>query len=121
MNQHGTVALGLLVLFVSPIARAQVCQPGELRVLVKDSQEGSIYDAKVRVGSDSEEVATRTTPASGLAEFQQVPCGSWTVKAIKDGFEDSIATVEFKGEPVVEITLTMNPRINQSSLDVTDT
>ena len=26
--------------------------PGELRVLVKDSQEAPIYDAKVRVGSD---------------------------------------------------------------------
>src|SRR5271154_4522925 len=93
MNRHtafGYVVRALLVLCACAAARAQTCQ-GELRVLVKDSQEGPIYAAKVRVGSDSAEVATQSTPASGVAEFENVPCGVWTVRAIKDGFEDTSA------------------------------
>src|SRR5271166_440997 len=88
------LAGGFLFLCVYASANAQTCQPGELRVLVKDSQEAAIYVARVRVGSDDLEVATLSTPASGLAEFEQVPCGAWTVKASKEGFEDSIATIE---------------------------
>jgi hypothetical protein len=41
-----------LLLLACGIAFGQECQPGELRVLVKDSQEASIYDAKGLVGSD---------------------------------------------------------------------
>ena len=111
----------LLALLLSASAAAQTCPPGELRVVVKDSQEGPIYDARVRIGTESAELATQSTPASGLAEFEKVPCGTWTVKATKDGFEDSAVTVEIKGEAAAEIGVTMNPKINRSSLDVTDT
>ena len=113
------VLLGLCACATAP---AQTCQPGELRVLVKDSQEATIYGAKVRVGSASVEVATQSTPASGLAEFPEVPCGAWTVTASKDGFEDSTSTIgitaDNAGEPATEITLTMNPAANRSSVDV---
>jgi hypothetical protein len=117
-NARGCVIALLLGLCACATAAAQSCQPGEIRVLVKDSQEAPIYDAKVRVGSDATEVATQSTPASGLAEFEAVPCGTWTVKAVKEGFEDASASVEITGAPPVEITLTMNPKANRSSVDV---
>src|SRR5580698_10253176 len=96
MRQHGSdlrrcqtrrspaVCATILALFLSILANAQTCQPGELRVLVKDSQEAPIYDAKVRLGTDTSEFATQPTPASGIAEFEQVPCSAWTVKVTKD-------------------------------------
>ena len=129
MNERGTdfrrpaircVLAGLLLVCACAAARAQTCQPGELRVLVKDSQEATIFAAKVRVGSDSVEVATQSTPASGLAEFENVPCGSWTVKATKEGFEDAGATVGItdEGDSVFEVTLTMDPQTSRSSIDV---
>ena len=83
---------GLLILCACAAVKAQTCEPGELRVLVKDSQEAPIYSAKVRVGSDATEVATQTTQTSGVTEFEHVPCGAWSVKATKDGFDGRIFT-----------------------------
>jgi hypothetical protein len=106
-------------------APAQICLPGELRVFVKDSQEGPIYDAQVRVASaataDSTEAGTHQTPATGLADFENVGCGYWMVRASKEGFEDAAATAQITGPGVVEISLTLSPQINKSSIDVTDT
>jgi hypothetical protein len=98
----------------------QTCKPGELRVLVKDSQEAPVYNATVRVGSDTVEVGSQGTPAQGFAEFQNVPCGVWTVRARKDGFEEAIGTAEIHGEGVVLVSLTLQPQINRSSVEVTD-
>ncbi len=121
MNRTACSALGgLLLLFVCASARAQDCQPGELRVIVKDSQEAPIYDAKVRLESTSVEAGLQSTPASGVAEFQNISCGAWTVKASKAGFSDSSANVEITGNPPVQITLTMNPQANRSSMDVSE-
>ena len=102
-------------------AAGQTCQSGELRVFVKDSQESPIYAAQVRVGSPTVDVGVQTTPTTGVAEFQKVPCGSWTVRASKEGFEDSAATVQIVGAPFFEISLTLNPQIAHSSVEVTDT
>jgi hypothetical protein len=102
-------------------ACAQSCLPGELHVFVKDSQEAPIFGAQVRVGSDSREIGTHATPSMGLADFSDVPCGSWTVRAVKEGFEDTIHTVEIAGAGVVEVSLTLLPQIKRSSMDVTDT
>src|ERR1700721_4426385 len=77
----GHIAAGLLIVSFAAVARAQTCQPGELRVFVKDSQGAPIYAAKVRVGSDSVEVATLPPPPSGLADFDKGTCGAWTGKA----------------------------------------
>ena len=114
----GVLALGALACL--PVT-AQTCKPGELRVLVKDSQEGPVYDALVRVGSDKAEAGTQGTPAQGFAEFQNVPCGVWNIRASKEGFEDSTATVEISGEGIVQISLTLQPQIRRSSVEVTDT
>lgn len=115
------VFLSIPLLLPATSAVAQVCKPGEIRVLVRDSQESPVYDSKVRVGSETQEVAIMQTPATGLADFVNVPCGSWKVTASKEGFEESAASAEITAESVVEIGLTLNPTINRSSVDVTDT
>jgi hypothetical protein len=109
-----------LVFLFSLAVNGQTCKPGELRVFVKDSQEAPVYDAQVRVGSDAVEVATQGTPAQGFAEFQNVPCGVWTVKATKAGFQESKTTAEIRGEGVVLVTLTLQPQINRTSIEVSD-
>ncbi|MEP6716849.1 MAG: carboxypeptidase regulatory-like domain-containing protein [Terriglobia bacterium] len=114
------IVAGGIAFFNCAQVRAQTCGPGELRVLVKDSQEAPIYNALVRVGSESSEVATRATPAKGDADFTQVPCGSWSVRASKEGFEDISRTVQIVGQGIVQISLTMLPQIKRSSVDVTD-
>jgi hypothetical protein len=114
-------ALALLIPLLSFRAVGQTCRPAELRVFVKDSQESPIFDAQVQLSSTSAGVGLRTTPASGLVEFENVACGSWTVRASKTGFEDGAVTVQIGSEPSVEITLTLKPQIAHSSVDVTET
>src|SRR5215469_4510173 len=128
MNRHGTpaprvavlLALSSLAWIFPSIARAQSCA-GELRVLVRDSQEAPIFDAQVQVSLDSVEVGVRQTPASGLAEFGQTPCGSVSVRASRDGFEDTVIKIEVGEGLVADSAITLNPKIARASMDVTDT
>lgn len=110
-----------LALLVTLPAAAQTCGPGELNVVVRDSQQSPVYDAQVRVASDAGEFGTRPTSSQGSAEFQKVPCGAWTISATKEGFEESKTTAQITGEGLVQVSLTLNPQINRSSVDVTDT
>src|SRR6266852_5136163 len=111
----------LLILLLNFRAAGQTCRPGEVRVFVKDSQESLIFDAQVRLGSASTGVGLRTTSASGVVEFENVACGSWTIRASKIGFEDSVGTVQVGRESFVETTLILNTQIAHSSVDVTET
>ena len=95
---------------------AQTCKPGELRVLVKDSQEGPIFDAQVKAGS-----LEKTTGTSGLADFNDVPCGQYTVVASKLGFDDGESTVEIASGASVEVTIVLQPQLVRSSVDVSAT
>ncbi|HVW84165.1 MAG TPA: hypothetical protein VHB50_05775 [Bryobacteraceae bacterium] len=89
---------------------------------MKDSQESPIFDAQVRIFSGNVELGAVSTPATGVAEFQKIPCGSWTIKAAKDGFEDSSATVELtEASNIASISIVLQPGTAHSSLDVTDT
>ena len=111
----------LLISLLCSQAAGQTCSPAEVRVLVKDSQESPIFDAQVRLGSASTGVRLLTTSASGTVEFENVACGSWTVRASKTGFEDSVGTAQVGRESFVETTLTLNPQIAHSSVEVTET
>jgi hypothetical protein len=114
------VVRALLISVLSFRASGQTCRSAELRVFVKDSQGSPIFDSQVRLGSASTEFGNRTTPASGVVEFQNVPCGPWTIRAAKIGFEDSADTLQIGSESSVEATLTLNPQIAHSSVDVTE-
>ena len=99
---------------------SQPCKPGELRVLVKDSQESAIFDAQVRVASGTAEIGTENTRSMGFANFQNVPCGSWTVHAVKPGFEESTGTIQIKDGSIAEISLVLTPRMQHSSVEVVE-
>ncbi len=111
----------LLISLLGFRAAGQTCRPADLRVLVKDSQESPIFDAQVQLGSTSTGVELRTTSASGVVEFENIACGSWTIRASKTGFEDSVGAVQIGSESFVETTLTLKPQIAHSSVDVTET
>ena len=100
---------------------AQVCRPGELRVLVKDSQEAAIYNAQVQLGPDSQAIAVSTTETTGIVDFANVPCGTWVVRAVKEGFQPASVTAEVIGGAAVEVTLKLEPQISRTSVDVSDT
>jgi hypothetical protein len=110
-----------LALLLPSSAPAQTCLPGEMRIFIQDSQESPIFGARVRVSSAAIELSERTTPATGIADYQNVTCGSWTVRASKEGFEDTVATGQVTGPGPVELTLTLNPQIHRSSIEVTET
>ena len=104
-----------------PLAsRAQTCLPGELRVFVKDSQEAAIYDAQVRVGLGSSEIGVRSTETSGIADFANVPCGSWTVRASKAGFEDRESSVSITSGASAQVSLVLEPKILRTTTEVTE-
>ena len=95
---------------------AQTCKPGELRVLVKDSQEGPIFDAQVKI-----ETLTKTTGTGGIVDFTDLPCGAYTIVASKPGFDDGKSAVVIGGGASVEVNITLNPQVVRSSVDVTAT
>ena len=115
------IAGGAAFLGHGAAAQAQTCTPGDLRVLVQDSQGAAIFGAEVRVTAAEKELPPVSTQANGVAEFTQTPCGEWTVRALRAGFENSESLVQITGNPVTTITLSMNPAINKQSIDVTDT
>ncbi len=99
----------------------QTCKPGELRVFIKDSQESPIFDAQVRLTSGATEFGTLMTSTSGIADFKNVPCGSWSVQANKGGFDEGTKPIEMTGAPNSEISLTLNPEMKRSSVEVKET
>ncbi|HEX4748591.1 MAG TPA: hypothetical protein VH302_03530 [Bryobacteraceae bacterium] len=100
--------------------RAQICLPGTLRVVVKDSQEAPVFDVQVQPSSGNNLLPPVPTTSEGLADFKTVPCGSWIVTATKAGFADSTGTANIKSAAAVEITLVLNPQIVRSSVNVVE-
>ena len=112
--------LAAILLLPCTHASAQPCTPGELRILVVDSQGGPVFEAQVRIGPDDSPLADRRTPTTGIADFQKVPCGPATVSASKDGFERAIKTVQITNAANIGVTLTLNPKMQTASVDVTE-
>jgi hypothetical protein len=118
---------GLLVLLGSnahpqgPQAALPACSGG-VRVLVRDSQDSPIYDAKISLKSSrGTEIPPKQTPSMGVADFADVPCGPWTVRSTKEGFDDAESPAQVVGETVVEVVLILAPQAKHSSIDVSDT
>jgi len=86
---------------------------------VKDSQEGPVFGAQVRVGSDTVEVATMATPAQGSRNSQ---CSLRSLGSSRDeeGFEESKTTATVAEGRLVLVSLTLQPQIKRSTLEVTD-
>ena len=98
---------------------AQTCNAGELRIIVIDSQESRVFDANVRLASDSGTLGERSTQTIGFADFAKVPCGAWTVTVNKEGFEPVVRPLQLNGAPNTEISVALTPKMMTSSVDVT--
>jgi len=112
--------LALFALVTLP-AGAQVCDDGGIRVLVRDSQGAAIFDARVKVSTGATTVDLRSTTTTGVADFSKVPCGEWSISAIKEGFEESVAKAPVSSGGLTELTLMLAPQINRTNLEVSDT
>jgi hypothetical protein len=112
-----------VLLWVPRDLLAQACAPGELRVLVLDSQETPILDAEIRVSAaDSKDAsADRVVKTTGTSDFEKLPCGTWIVTATRDGFEPAAKSIEITSELRAELKLVLNPKIQTSKMDVTET
>jgi hypothetical protein len=109
-----------LVLRCAKVLSAQACEPGEIRIYVKDTLESPVFNARVRLGSASKEIGVFTTNTDGLADFVNVPCGSWTAAITKEGFEDASLAIRTVGQPNLEKSVVLSPKIVHVSADVTD-
>jgi hypothetical protein len=62
----------------------------------------------------------QVTQANGITDFRAVPCGSWTVLAAKDGFEPASKPVQISSGANLEVTLTLNPKTQSTSVEVSE-
>src|SRR5215469_9388496 len=109
--------------FLSLPAFGQVCLPGELRVVVRDSQAAAVFEAQVSLDAQSgstQPAALRNTETTGIADFRDIPCGVWTVRANKDGFDPVSGTAKIESAAAVEVALTLNPETNRTKVEVTE-
>lgn len=106
-----------LLLLVVPLA-AQTCEPGKLRVVVVDSQEGPIFDAEVRVASPKSARSDLSTGTGGFAEAADVPCGMWSITVSKLDFETSTQPVNIASGESKEVRFILTPRRQSSSVEV---
>jgi hypothetical protein len=99
---------------------AQVCAPGEVRVVVTDSQGSPVFNAQVSLVSLPSPPVERSTQTGGLADFQGLPCGAWTISVAAQGFEVATSEVDISGGTNREIRLVITPKIHTESVDVKD-
>jgi hypothetical protein len=107
----------------TPDARssAETCKPGELRVFVVDSQQSPIFEAQVKLASRSAPIGEVVTRTMGIADFENVPCGDSEVTVSKEGFDPATERVHITSGPVIEATLTLEPKAQRSTLEVKET
>jgi hypothetical protein len=122
LGQPWTRVLAAAVFFAfCPVVVAQTCAPGELRVIVIDSQESPVFNAEVQLGPEKSPFGSRSTQATGLADFEKIPCGIWSVTASAEGFEIAKRSVEITGAAGIEIRLVLTPKMETTRVDVKDT
>jgi hypothetical protein len=109
--------LVILLLLVTRLS-AQTCGPGKLRVIVTDSQKSPIFDARVRVASNTSPLSDLSTQTDGLAEIEEVPCGTWNIAVSKVEFETSTQTIQIASAASLEVRFVLTPRRQSSSVDV---
>lgn len=111
------LAFAAMRLYGQP-ATTPSCTPGDLRVIVLDSQESRVYGASVRVSSAKGAGDERSTQTVGSVDFPELPCGTWNIDVIKDGFEAEATRVAITGRPITEISVVITPKMQTTVLDV---
>lgn len=111
----------ILAISFAPSALGQACRVTQLRVHVKDSQESPIYDVQVHIQASTGQKLDHSTGTSGSADFDNIPCGTYSVSGSKAGFAEKTATVETGKSPTSEATLVLEPITQHSEIEVKDT
>ena len=114
-------AFAAILALIPGCALGQTCAPGELRVFVVDSESGPVFDADVRIASGAQALGQSSTLSLGVVDFANLPCGSVSVSAAKQGFDPAAGAVTMTDAARAQITLTLRPQAQRSSVDVTDT
>ena len=121
MNLPLRPALAVILALLSVCALGQTCGPGELRVFVVDSESGPVFDADVHVSSGTQSLGQSCTLSLGAVDFANLPCGPVNVSAAKQGFDPATGDVTMTSAARAQITLTLRPQAQRSSVDVTAT
>src|SRR5271154_5212021 len=100
-------SLGFL-LCPAHLAHAQSCKTAVLRVQVRDSAGNPIADARVGAGTPAKALFTHDTSPDGSVEFD-LSCGSWVIRAGKDGFQEELSTLDLSDQ--AEIKLALQPEV----------
>ena len=120
-TRRAPAILGCVLLFSALPAAAQTCQPGELRILVLDSDQSPVPGAELRISTEGTTTDLRLVRTLGTADVERVPCGMLAVSASKEGFETATKTIEITSSANLNLTLILNPKAQHISVDVTDT
>ena len=115
MKGFGLVAVAL-VFGQAMVLRAQnpPCKTGPIRISVHDPLGKPVADVHIQIGTDN-----GVTGSDGIAAFEAVPCGTWTVQASKDGFQDlSDSTHHFNTGVAGHVNLILAPQTVHDSVDV---
>jgi hypothetical protein len=120
MIRQCLILAALSLAFWCAPALPQECPPGELRVFVQDSQLTPVIDADIKLALNAKPAGERASAAAGGADFQKVPCGLISVTVAKDEFEPATKTIEMTAAAHLEITLTLTPKMQISSVEVTE-
>ena len=114
-------AFAAILALLPGCAFGQTCAPGELRVFVVDSESGPVFDAEVRIASGTQPLGQSSTLSLGAVDFANLPCGPVNVSAAKQGFDPASGDVTMTSAARAQITLTLRPQAQRSSVDVTAT
>jgi hypothetical protein len=108
-------------LFLIPFSEAQTCLPGELRVVVVDSQDSPVFNANVTVAGSTAQSQTRSTATVGVAGFKSLGCGAWDVSVEAEGFQPSAIRAEVTSAANMEARIVLTPQTHAESVEVRDT
>ncbi len=119
---------GLLACLSLPLVstlQAQTCAPGEIRVVVIDSQDSPVNNASVtiaRLGANVAEAQAqvRSTATAGVAGFQSVTCGPWDISVEAPGFQQSSIRAVVTSAANMNARIVMTPQTHAESVEVTD-
>ncbi|PWU07823.1 MAG: hypothetical protein C5B51_09195 [Terriglobia bacterium] len=115
-------AIALLLTAIPEQARAQNCQTGRLRIVAQDSSGAAVAGVNLRIAAESGAVLRAATDAQGVAEFDRLACGAWTLKAAKDGFHE-ITDSPFRvaGTSAATLDLILTSTTVRNSVEVHET
>jgi len=112
----------MLFLLAPGAVFAQNCTTAKLRIVAQDSSGNVLPGVAVSIEGGSRSAAVSVTNTQGIAEFDNLNCGVWTVNGAKDGFRDVRGNqFQITGGPNAQLDLILTPLVMHQKVDVRDT